>query len=387
MGVDSTEVFAMPYRAICASLNAANQIQVFNADIDSKNQQKALRIFGSQGQLAPNEIAADFAHGEIFSANDLTASVTTYPASSTGDVAPTRVLGTPESLWSVIYDPTDDRLLTVSPDYIFTYDRLATDLPTGLATPLRKLTLPGGYVRIHKAVLSGPAHGDLLFAPHINDPFTIYVFHRTDGNGDTPVAPRATITTPVSFSTHAIVYAPDADELLVGDYSAGVVGFAASSVGAATTSRELRGDQTGLANVTSLALDSARGLLYVADAAGKISTFSSTFSGTANVPPVAVLSGPLTRLGNAINSMQVDAVTGKLVVQSADEVLTFPGSPSGNVAPSALMGPGASGIARPGGLVFDGTPANSWSQTRVGARPSPPMTRTRMDSIPSHRAR
>src|SRR5258708_33298925 len=227
--------------------------------------------------------------------------------------------------------------MDASPPTIPRYERQGENL----ARALGKLTFGGFSINIRKAVLSGPAHGDRMFASHTNDGRTIYVFKRTDASlptGSEIVAPTAVITSPVVFNGQAIAYSPAADEILVGEYAGGVVAFLASSNGAAVASRILRGDQTGLGWVTSLAADSARALLYVAALTGKISTFSTAFAGNTNVPPVAVLSGPLPRPANAVNSMQVDDATGTLVFQSANNILFFASAPSGNVAPRSSIG-------------------------------------------------
>ena len=343
---DSAAVSAAPFRAICVAQGNVSQIAVFNGE----NHINDPRSFGGRTHLGAQAIALDPTHGEVFAANgaDGPADVTVYPASGNGNISPTRTLQPTEFFWTAKYDPTDDRLMLVTETGISTFDRTAS----GSATPVRKLVIIDGIAfGIGNAVLTGPAHGDRLFVMDLQNN-KIYVYGRTDSS-TAPLPPAATITAPIVFNHAAVAFDPVTDELLVGDVVGTVVAFPASSSGVATATRTLRGAQTGLAGVSALAVDADRGLLYVADVDGKISTFPSNFGTTANIAPSAVLAGPSTRLGTAVDSLAVDPSSGKVFAQSSSSILVFPSSPAGDVAPPSDISSTSTGLERPNGLAFD----------------------------------
>jgi hypothetical protein len=342
---DSPAAPAMPFRALCLSQSNASQIAVFNGEAHYKP-----RTFGGVTRLSPGGIALDSVHGVVFSANQSPPSVTSYPASANGNVAPVGSFNVGDNVWTAEYDAPNDQLLVVSTAEILTYDRTAPSAPS------RTLWVSNGITfGIGNIVLTGPAHGDLLFAVNVNDEQTIYAYHRGDASpaAGVPVAALATISAPAIFDRRAIAYDPNADELLIGDFSGRILAFPASSNGPATATRILGGSQTGMGQITALAIDGDRHLLYAADSMGKLSTFPSDFAASANIAPDAVLAGPLTRLGSSIETIRVDAPSGNLYVQSSSSILVFPSSPSGNGAAQSSISSAPTGLERPSSLTFD----------------------------------
>jgi hypothetical protein len=355
----------MPFRAVCAAANGVSQIAVFNGETRKINTLvKPLRAFGSRTMLAPLAVDADFAHGEVFSVNSSLNSVSTFPATARGNVAPSRMMSNSQEYhYGVTYDAAEDRLLVVSATQVKAYDRTATSMDA----PARTLTVSDGFTNaIGNVVLAGSAGGDRMFAVSLNDERTVYVFQRTDSDvtpGVGIVASRAVITMPGFFSLRAITYDPVTDEILIGvlaDSSAVVatpqlLAIPASSNGAAAATRNLTGPDTGLALGDfpgALALDVSRRILYVSDNKGRIFAFDADFGVDADLAPLSVLAGPETGVGPNVQSLAVDQATGNLVVQSGDSILFFPSLPSGDQAPTASIGSESTGVEGPGGLAF-----------------------------------
>jgi hypothetical protein len=343
----SDPVTARPFRLLCSANTLISQIVAYNAE--DSNQAAPMRSFGSTtgiSGITSGGIDIDPAHGELFSANFPNNAVTAHSLTADGNVAPLRSTNN-QSAIHVTYDPTGDNLIYVSQETISTFARTAQG-PS--AIPLRQLT-PAILAR--KAVLTGPSHGDLMFVGTQSS--AVMTYQRTDSGS---VAPSAEFNTNPSVQAGTIIYDPVADEILMAlDNLGGQPGVAAfpstTSQSQPNASRVLAGDQTGLTNVTALAMDAAHDVLHVADATGQILTFPADFGASANIAPTAVLGGPLTQFGGGIQDLVFDPASGHLVVHAGTRILTFAADAAGNTAPLSALSSIGSGVESPLGMAFD----------------------------------
>ncbi|MGE5099594.1 MAG: hypothetical protein ACM3SX_06375, partial [Deltaproteobacteria bacterium] len=339
-------VSAVPFRNICVTDSSGDRIVVYDAErlgLDAPS-----RAFGSLTGMAPNTIALDSVHGEIFAANS-NGTVTEHASSANGNVPPLRSVQFAFGPFAIAYDADEDHLITSGSGGIETFDRATFG---DVNQPIRTLVLP--FLPAHIA-LSGAAHGDRMFVEDGSSNDRIFVYSRTDSG---TAAPSAVVTSNEMSALHSIAYDAASDEVLASvsrpDGTPAVLAFPAASNGLTTPSRVLAGDLTGLQLPTGLAVDPATNSLYVAQFQGAILTFSRDFAADANVAPVRELRGPSTQLSfGGPRDLLFDAVRGRLVIQNEHRVLMFDPQAGGDAAPVSGISAASTGLESPGGIFYD----------------------------------
>lgn len=145
-----------------------------------------------------------------------------------------------------------------------------------------------------------------------------------------------------------------AGNIYVADPPESVVVFSASASGNASPTRVITGPATGLAVPTGIAVDAAA-RVYVANKAGSTGAGSITIyaaGASGNAAPAATIAGPQTGIFEptslALDSSKNIYETNVVTSQALAPVLVFPATANGNAFPSRRIGGGltaASGIA------------------------------------------
>jgi hypothetical protein len=338
---DSSPVSAQPFRDLCVADADRNEVLVFSAE-QTANAPPS-RSFGSRTGLLPVGVALDPAHQELISAN-ATGTITSFDETASGNVAPARTLLMRLSF--IVYDRTGDTIMGTDGQSIWTFDRSSS----GAVLPVRSLVTTKNLRTI---VLSGPAHGDRIFAADDSGDFQhVYTFQRTDSllAQDGQREPETDITSSAITTIFAVAYDPVADEVLVSQPGA-VLAFPAASNGPTAPTRILSGDQTGLSG--PIAISVVAGILYVLEQDGRVLRFPSNFGANANIPPSSTLAGPSTRLSDDSHFFAIDEVNGLMAVATDKSVLFFDAAASGDVAPLREIGAAATGLDAPGRLLSD----------------------------------
>lgn len=331
--LNSAPATAAPFRLVCVSDSALNQVLVFNAE-----QANTLpRAFGSMTGLSPFALAVDPMRGEIFTANLALSTMTTHAETANGNAIPLRTL---HSFYpsAIAYDPTNERIMVGSGTEILTFDRAAE----GNAAPVR--TLHATSASPKHIVLSGPAHGDRLF---VDDGEFIRVYGRTDSG-----FALARANTTITGGVVSMAYDPVSTQLLVAGINA-VAAYSVSANGTLTLARTLLSTLPGVAGATGMAVDAGNGILYLADFASQVVAYPTAFADNAAVTPLSILSGPTTRLEAANNAIAYDGVNGVIVVMSARNLLVFDANANGDTAPRSATSAAATGFDLPNGIAFD----------------------------------
>lgn len=328
--LNSAPATAAPFRLVCVSDSALNQVLVFNAE---QANTPPSRAFGSFTGLSPFAFAVDPMRGEIFTANLALSTITTHAETANGNAIPVRTLH-PFSPSAIAYDPIDDRILVGSGTEILTFDRAAE----GNAAPVRTL----------QATNASPTHivlsGDRLFVAAGD---LIRVYGRTDSGFALPSA-----TTTITGGVVSMAYDPVSTQLLVVGINA-VAAYSVSANGTLTLARTLRSSLPGVTGATGMAVDAGHGILYLADFASRVVAYPTAFADNAAVTPLSILSGPNTRLEAANNAIAYDGVSGVIVVMSARNLLVFDANANADTAPRSAISAAATGFDLPNGIAFD----------------------------------
>jgi DNA-binding beta-propeller fold protein YncE len=231
-------------------------------------------------------------------------------------------------------------------------------------------------IEFEAGVYIDPSSGD-VYGVNNDSHDSMVVFARTAmGN----VAPSRELAIP--HGAFGITVDEQTQELfLTIQHDAAVVVFRKTASGEDKPLRLLQGDKTRIANPHGIALDSKRGVVFIAnqgsvssragaadankpllrDAAipgsGRILPPAITVhakSASGDTPPLRVITGPKTRL-NWPTAVAVNSERGELYIgnDAGDSVLVFDADASGDVAPRRVLAGPRTGIKNPTGLFLD----------------------------------
>jgi hypothetical protein len=257
----------------------------------------------------PRGVVVDVAHDEVLISNQvggMQGSVTVYPRTASGNVAPIRTLSGPATGLStaqvLALDPVHDEIVVASfgSTSIVTHQRTAT----GNAAPLR--TLVGAATGLNGPfnLLVDVAHDELIVANLNND--TVTVYPRTAAGNTAPIRTIGGAATGFDHP-RGLALDPVDDLLLVSNQGGGVVmAFPRTATGNVPPLRTLTGAATGLDFPFGLVVDPANDELVVMNnfngGPGTITVYPRTAQG--NASPIRVLAGANASL-RTMNSIAV----------------------------------------------------------------------------------
>ncbi len=301
----------------------------------------ALGLFILLSVLACAPLA--WAQEELYVANSLGNSVTVYPRTASGNIAPLRTLAGPatglDSPMRLVVDTINNELLVANLFSITVYPRAAS----GDTAPLRTLSGPATGLNQPRGLVVDTVNNELL----VVNLFSITVYPRTASGDTAPLRTVSGLGTGLDFSSSA-----DADrvhdELVVGNSSflapSSITVYPRTASGNTPPLRTVVGAATGLVGPAGLAVDTLNSELVVVNADGfggnpSITVYPRTANG--NVAPLRSLQGPATGL-SLPGGVALDAATNELVVtnRNNNSITVYPRTASGNAAPvQTLQGP------------------------------------------------
>lgn len=294
------------------------------------------------------------------------ASAAKSASSETVDRAPLRTIRDTYPTYSAIALDLTSNEVYMQDENLFGYrvfGRLDNTPPTAAFTEPRRIVqgLETG-MEFNCGLYVDPASGDVYSVN--NDTQDSMVIFPRDAEGN--VKPKRKLHTP--HGTWGIaVNEKDQELYLTVEHQNSVVVYRKFAEGEEKPLRSLRGDKTLLADPHGIALDTARGLLYVSNH-GNAVTEGENASGhfyppsitvyplkaEGEVAPLRVIQGSKTEL-NWPAAMALDPSRNELYVanDAGDSLLVFRATDSGNVAPiRAVKGP-KTGIKNPTGVALD----------------------------------
>jgi len=339
------------------------------------------------GSILPNTLAGD----EVFVSNYYGASITIYPRTATGDVAPSRVISTGlilphdiaiDLLHRELFVPNN--LPSEQGPAVNVYD-LEAGLPGNGDDPKRTIMGPATQLERPAGLLVDSVHQELYVANDLDPGSAILVYALTASGNAAPIrvlqGPLTTLQGPISMALDLVH-----GELIIVNYKSSDEGsitvFPRTAQGNVAPIRTIQGPNTQFNRPQALALDLAHDELILANSffdnpvsRGGLLVFSRTASG--DVAPIRQITGTNTQLCNPIG-MTFDRVNDELLVTNAASnpacvasVTVYPRGASGNIAPLRTIGPGpASQLTNPEGiavtttvecsdpLIADGTPCD-----------------------------
>ena len=279
--------------------------------------------------------------GDIYSvANDTVDKMVVFSRQAEGNVAPDRVLETPHGTYGIAVDEENQELfLTVEHDSaVVVYRKMAA----GEEAPLRLL-------QGNRTLLADP-HGiavdserNLLFVANHGS------VHDVSLDAGPTFSPP-----PKNFPLPRNMAIPGSGKLMPPSISV----HARRASGNTPPLRVITGPNTQLNWPASLAVESARGEIFVAnDGGNSILVFRVTDQG--DVAPTRILKGPKTGISNPIG-VSLDTQNNEMWVSnfSSHSVTVYPIAADGDTAPlrtirAAPLGKKALGIGNPGGVAYD----------------------------------
>lgn len=285
---------------------------------------KTLSQYNSDGYIDPKT-------GEIYLVNnDSEPGMNVYPYGSQGNVSPSRELATPYgSFGMAANEKTEELYVTVQHDgAILTWPKTAK----GVDPPSR--IIQGGRTGM------GDPHGiaydeknnELFVANYGTSRLALPGQIRSTNQPDQPRVPNWPAGNHIPYSLrHEVVYGTGK----FGPPSIRV--FAANASGNAAPLRVIEGPKAELNWPTGISVDSERGEVYVANAAGdSITVYSTKASG--EVAPIRVIKGPRTNLKNP-NGVFVDMVNDEVWAANfgGHSATVYKRTASGDVAPIRII--------------------------------------------------
>lgn len=305
--------------------------------------------------------------------------------SSTVISNPLRVIRDPYSAFSsVAVDMVRNEIVATDEGHfqILVYDRLDNTPPTAAMTePKRVISGPRTEIEFQCGLYIDQATGD-IYAVNNDTRDKLVIFSR-QAEGD--VAPDRWLHTP--HGTFGIAVDEENQELfLTVQHDSAVVVYNKMATEEEPPIRLLQGNRTRLADPHGIAVDTKRGLIFVANygsthdvsptenmreskpnwplgrrqaipGSGKfyppaITVHSRTAEG--NTPPLRVIEGPKTGL-NWPTGMAFHSERNELFVSNdmVDSILVFDGNAQGNVAPIRVLKGPNTGIDNPTGIYLD----------------------------------
>ena len=271
--------------------------------------------------------------------------ITVYPRTSTGDVAPAyTIFARPgDGPHQIAVRPAAGELIVASNR---AYSIAVYDLATG--APLRSISGPSTGIVRPTGVAVDELHAELFVANDYAGTITVY---DVDASGD--VAPKRTLVLNLAQPTSVAVDVVH-DEILVTSFSFvgdSIAVFERSASGHAAPERVIQGPHTTLNLPQGVLLDPVHDEILVANSSfttpdsGAVLVFRRTDAG--DVAPLRTLQGAATQLCNPVG-LALDGTADELVVANSDfgsgacaeSVTTYPRAASGDTAPTrTLSGP------------------------------------------------
>ena len=289
--------------------------------------------------LTAVQVPAAWAQGQIFVANYTGDSITVYPRTAAGEVAPSYTipaqLGDAPHQVAINHRAGELIVANTIADSVAVYD---------LATGARKRTISGPATGLSRptGVAVDEVNGEVYVANDFGNSVTVYDILASN---DTP--PKRTIRSPYLIAPVGLAIDLMHDEIVVAGYGySNVATFERLANGDTTPKRLIIG--VGLELPQGIALDLVNDEILVANSAyqtpnaGSILAFRRTDSGI--VPPLRRLEGSATQLCNPM-SVAVDRATNELVVANANfglgscsqSVTTYTRTATGNAAPKRVL--------------------------------------------------
>jgi sugar lactone lactonase YvrE len=320
----------------------------------------------------PDGIARD-ANGRIYVTNYTTNTVTIYPANANGNVPPVAVIGGSDTQ---LLNPTSIALDTNGKIYVVTNfeSSIAVYPPLGASTgilneaPIADITGSNTQFRFPHAIALD-SQGNIFVAngeggPGFHGSVTVYPAGST-GN----VAPIVTITGSATALASPLGIALDsagniyvANQYVAGGISSSndssITVYPAGSNGNVAPISTIAGSNTGLENLSGIALDSSRNLYVTASTTGvgpKINVYPAGSSG--NASPNAIITGSATQLegpGIAVDSggrIYVSNLRGG--TDQLGSITVYPPGSTGDAVPSATITSNLTGLNGASGLALD----------------------------------
>ena len=297
------------------------------------------------------------------------------PGATTGGRAPLRAISDPYGTFSAIaVDPVNNEVVIQDENHyrVLIYDRTANTPPGATMTePKRMIAGDQTGMLLNSGMYLDPKSGEIYTVNNDSVDSTVVFSRGANGN----VKPVRNLHTP--HGSFNIAVDEEANEMfLTGQHSHAVVVFPKQADDEDAPIRYIQGDRTGLSDPHGIALDPAKGLLFVSnfgsvmtarrdvapadvrwDGQGKehwpldrthavpgsgrnvppsITVYAKGARG--DVAPLRVIRGPKTQL-NWPTGMAVDAGRGELYVANdqGDSVLVFSVMAEGDVAPLRVL--------------------------------------------------
>ncbi|MCI0346918.1 MAG: hypothetical protein L0221_15985, partial [Chloroflexi bacterium] len=233
---------------------------------------------------------------QLFVPNPTADSVTVYPLTASGDVAPARTLSGPatgiDTDFGLAVDDEHQELFVAN----FTLDTITVYPLTaaGDAAPVRTIAGPATQLASPIGLFVDPAHDELIVRNYGGQ--TFLVFART-ATGD--AAPIRTFSSPaVLVDTTDFTVDLVHDELVVANRQSTmppgtILVFPRTASGSVTPLREIAGSTTGLDTVYGIAVDAFHDEILVASGSS-VRVFARTANG--DVAPLRTIAGAATQL-------------------------------------------------------------------------------------------
>lgn len=298
------------------------------------------RCIGTALVVSAAQVPAAWAQSQIFVTNYTGDTITVYPRSAAGSVAPSLTI--PAQLG----DGPHQIAINHRAGELIVANNIAYSVAVyDLATGARKRTISGpstGLLRPTGVALD-EVNGELYVANDWGGFITVY-----DILASNDAAPKRTIQSEYLLGAVGLAIDLQHDEIVVAGYGYSTIAtFERTAVGPAQPSRVIFG--SGLILPQGLSLDLANDEIVVANSAfmtanaGAILVFRRMDSGS--VVPIRKIEGSATQLCNPM-SVAVDRATNELVVANsnfgsgscAQSVTTYSRTATGNVAPLRVVG-------------------------------------------------
>jgi hypothetical protein len=309
------------------------------------------------------------------------------PAGATLDHEPLRVIEDDAATFSAVaVDPVRNEIVLQDENLfqIHVYDRTAaTPAPGAISTPKRIIEGPNTEIEFNCGLYIDPQGGDIYSLPNDTSD-TLLVFGR-DANGN--AHPKRKLRTP--HGTYGIAVDEANGEMFLSvEHDNAVSVFRKEAKDDDQPIRLIQGDQTRLGDPHGIALDVARGVIFVANhgsthlsrlapgatpplpnwpltrshavpGSGRsdppsIAVYERSAQGDAR--PLRVITGPATRL-NWPAQIFYDQTRDELFVANDGDhsVLVFGGTATGNAAPLRVIQGARTGLSNPTGVWVDAT--------------------------------
>jgi DNA-binding beta-propeller fold protein YncE len=294
---------------------------------------------------------AAWAQGQIFVSNYTGDTITVYPRSALGNVAPSR------TILGQLGDGPHQIAINRGAGELIVANNLAYSVAIyDSATGVRKRTIIGpstGLIR-PTGVTVDEMNREIYVANDYGNSITVYDVLAA---GDAP--PKRSIQSTYFSGPVGLAIDLRHDEIVVASqFYNSVATFDRSAAGVTFPKRVISGFATGMTLPQGVALDLANDEILVASSAfqtpngGAILAFRRTDSG--DVPPVRRLEGSATQLCNPM-SVAIDRITNELVVANANfgsgscaqSVATYSRTANGNVAPKRVLAGAITGFYYP----------------------------------------